>query len=213
MLLVVMVWATVSMACSLKLPGGGPLFQDDFSTNGQWGIGKNSDVSIEYADGGLRMQLFTKNHFNWSIPNGKHYENVHVEVTVINNGTDPKTGFGILCNQQEPFTALFYYLVVTTAGKYAIAETSISQPHVFLTNSGQFTQSDLIAVEAPSYRIGADCLNGSVTLYVDGNQVASMSDDSFTEGTAGLFIWSGEEASAANVTFDDFVVTKYEPLQ
>jgi hypothetical protein len=211
-LLVVVALAATSLACSLALPGGGPLFQDDFSTSGQWGIGTDADSSIEYAEGGLQMQIFTNNWFIWSIPNSEPYENIHVEVTVKNNGTDPTTAFGILCNQQ-PVNDLFYYVVITPAGEYAIAETSLTQPDVFLTNDDQFAQSDLIPVEAPSYRIGADCLNGSVTLYVDGNQIASVSDDTFTKGTAGLLTWSGQDVSTANVIFDDFVVTKYEPPQ
>ena len=210
--LVIMVLAAVSLACNLSLPGAGPLYQDDFSTSGQWGTGTDSNSSIEYADSGLQMQIFTNNYFIWSTPNADRFENVHIEVTVKNNGTDPTTGFGILCNQQ-PVTDLFYYVVITPAGEYAIAETSLTQPDVFLTNNDQFAQSELIAVDAPSYRIGADCLNGSVTLYVDGNQIATVSDDSFTGGTAGLLVWSGQDVSAANVTFDDYVVTKYEPPQ
>jgi len=49
-----------------------------------------------------------------------------------------------------------------------------------------------------------------VTLYVDGQQIASVSDSSYTAGAVGLLTWSGEDVSTADVTFDDFVVTKLQ---
>ena len=66
----------------------------------------------------------------------------------------------------------------------------------------------MIAENAASYRIGADCGNGTLTLYVDGNQIASVSDTTYTTGRVGVIAWSGDEAPAADVLFDDFVVTR-----
>ena len=47
-----------------------------------------------------------------------------------------------------------------------------------------------------------------LTLYVDGQQIASVTDTTHGIGGVGLFTWSGEEVSAADVTFDDFMMTK-----
>ena len=47
----------------------------------------------------------------------------------------------------------------------------------------------------------------ALTLYVNGQQVDSVSDDTFTSGYVGLFVWSGEETDSTYVTFDDFVIT------
>jgi hypothetical protein len=207
-LFVLVALATASLGCNL-LSGSSSLFEDDFSESGKWGTSTDSNSSIEYSDGGLRMKAFTNNYFIWSTPDADRYENVHIEVTVKNNNTPATTAFGILCNQQA-VNDLFYYLVITPAGEYAIAETSLTQNDVFLTNNDKWAQSETIAVDAPSYRLGADCRNGSIAFYVDGQQVASVSDDSFTSGTVGLLMWSGEEANTADVTFDDFVVTKLQ---
>ena len=65
---------------------------------------------------------------------------------------------------------------------------------VFLTNNDQWASSDLITKNASSYRVGADCGNGNLTLYVDGQQIASVSDASYTSGGVAVFTWSGEEA-------------------
>jgi hypothetical protein len=130
-----------------------------------------------------------------------------MEVTAINNDTDPTTAFGIMCNQQTADDS-FYYFAITPAGQYAIAEASLAASDMFLTNEDKWEYSDFIGKNADSYRIGADCSNGTLTMYVDGQQVASVQDDSYTSGGVALFVWSGEEATSANVSFDDFLMTE-----
>ncbi len=187
---------------------GGSLLEDDFSnSNGSWGTGTDADSSVEYSNGGLQMLVFKPNYIVWSTPNDKDYENVHVEVTVTASGTDPTTAFGILCNEQGT-TASYYNFLMTPAGEYAISKAVVGQTDLFLTNDDQWATSDLITQDAASYRISADCGNGALTLYVDGKEIASVSDSTYTTGRVGLLTWSGEEASSTDVTFDDFVVTK-----
>jgi hypothetical protein len=186
--------------------GSNVVLQDDFSKE-TWGTGTDSDSSVEYATGALQMIVYTKNYFVWSTPDDVDYENVHVEVTVKNNNTDSTTAFGIMCHQQVTDSA-FYYVAVTPAGEYAIAKAAVAQEDVFLTNNDEWATSDQIAQNAASYRVGADCGNGKVTLYVDGKQIASVSDTSYAKGGVAIFAWSGQEATNTNIAFDDFVMTK-----
>ena len=187
---------------------GNVLLSDDFSST-QWGTGTDSDSSVEYTNEALKFIVFTKNYFVWSTPNNEDYQNVHMEVTVLNNGTDSTTGFGLMCNQQASAKKSFYYLAMTPAGEYAIAKATADQSDVFLTNNDAWAPSDLITKDASSYRVGADCSsNGTLTLYVDGQQVASVSDVSYTSGGIAVFAWSGEEATTTDVSFDDFLMTE-----
>jgi hypothetical protein len=185
---------------------GEVILQDDFSS-AKWGTGTDKDSSIEYANNALQVTLFTKNYFVWSTPNDQNYSNVHMEVTVTNNNTDPTTAFGLICDQQTT-TNDFYYFAITPAGQYAIAKAVTGQKDLFLTNNNQWQYSDAIKANAPSYRIGADCSNGTLTLYVDGQKVDSISDTTYTSGGAAVFTWSGEDVASANVAFDDFLLTK-----
>jgi hypothetical protein len=186
------------------------LLEDNFSSNSRskWGTGTDTDSAVEYVSDALNMQVFTKNYFVWSTPNDQDYEDIHTEVTVLNNGTDPTTAFGIICYQQHPITQSRYYLAITPAGEYTIAKSSLALDDVFLTNNNQWAKSDLIAKDAGSYRLGADCGSGTLTLYVDGQQVASVSDTTYTNGGVALFAWSGENAASTNISFDDFLMTK-----
>jgi hypothetical protein len=68
----------------------------------------------------------------------------------------------------------------------------------------------LIAQNKDTYRVGADCGNGILTLYVDGQVIDSVPDSTYTSGFVGLFTWSGDNVSTADITFDDFLVTTFE---
>ena len=189
-----------------QAPQGDVLLQDDFSSS-KWGTGTDKDSSIEYANNALQVTLFTKNYFVWSTPNDQNYSNVHLEVTVTNNNTDPTTAFGLMCNQQTTSND-FYYFAVTPAGQYAIAKAVTGQKDLFLTNNNQWQYSDAIKANAPSYRVSADCGNGTLTLYVNGQKVDSIADTTYSNGGVAVFTWSGEDVASANVTFDDFLMTK-----
>lgn len=214
-ILAIAVLAFAALACNAVMGGGEAatstpsatvILSDDFSSS-KWGTGTNSDSSIEYVNNALQMIVYTKNWFVWSTPNDQSYQNVHMEATVINNGTDSTTAFGIICNKQSS-ASNFHYFGITPAGQYAIAKAVDGQSDVFLTNNNSWASSSSINQNASSYRVGADCGNGTLTLYVDGQQIASVSDSSYTSGGVALFVWSGENATATNIAFDDFVMTQ-----
>ena len=186
-----------------------PLLTDDFSVSRDgWGTLTDKDSSVEYDNKTLRMKLFQKNYVIWSRPNDKDYQNVHVEVTAMNHA-DSTTAFGIVCFQQSKDWS-FYYLAMTAGGEYAIIEATDGKDDVVLSNSGKWGSSDLIAKDAASYRVGADCGSNTLTLYVDGKAIDSVTDSTYTSGHIGLFAWSGENVSSGDVSFDDFVMTSTE---
>jgi Ig-like domain from next to BRCA1 gene len=200
---------TVMNTFSWLTTSGRILISDDFSSPG-WGTGSDAESSVSYENNTLKFLVSAKNFFVWSNPNGNDYKDIHLEVSALNNGTHPSTAFGIICDQHGEDTFSFYFFAMTPAGEYAIVKAASGQPDVFLTNNGQWGYSDLIAQNAASYRIGADCGMGKLTMYVDGKQIASVSvsDPSYTAGTVALFTWSGEEAESANVSFDNFLMTE-----
>ena len=208
--LAILLLATAALACSLPaIPGlDGPLLDDNFDGFSQtWGTGTDSDSSGEYTGGGLRFLVNQTLFYVWSNPNDLDYSNVHIEVTAKNNSSDPNAAFGIICNQGVIDSNL-YYFAVTSNGEYAIVKGSVALEDVFLTNDDLWGESDLIAKNAESYRIGADCGNGTLTLYVDGQKIDSVQDSSYSSGLAGLFAWSHEVENGTDVTFDDFVITR-----
>ena len=182
------------------------ILSDDFSSD-RWGTGTDADSAVEYVGNALNFNVYTDNYFVWSTPDDEVYSDIHMEVTVINNDTDSTTALGFICNKSTGND--FYYLTMTPAGQYAIALAADGETDVFLTNNDEWADSDLIAINASSYRVGADCGNGALTLYVDGQLIDSVSDSTYTSGRVAVFAWSGEEVGLnTNVSFDDFEMTE-----
>jgi serine/threonine protein kinase len=193
------------------LTGSGEvLLEDDFATsNSNWGTLTNENSSIEYRNEALNFRIFKESWVVWSTPNDTEYENVHLEVTVDSSNTDPNTAFGIICAQQ-PDDWSFYYLVMTPGGEYTIAKATTGESDLFLTNNDQWGSSDLIPRREASYRVGADCGPGTLTLYVNGQRIDSASDSTYTSGHVGVYAWSPDKPDAADVSFDDYLVTTLE---
>ncbi len=197
---------TATFTPTVPVYTGKVLLKDDFSvTKDGWGTLTDEKGSVEYKGKALHIRLSQKNYVVWTTPNNQNYQNVHMEVTALNNNTDPTTAFGFICAQQ-PKDWSFYYFAVTPAGQYAIVRATAGEKDVFLTKNGKWTSSNLIAQKASSYRIGADCGYGTLTLYVDGQKIFSVADKTYTKGRVGLFVWSGEQAPSADIAFDDFLL-------
>lgn len=180
-----------------------PLPSDDFSKESSgWGIGTDSQSSVEYVDGGLQMIVYQPFFVTWSNPNTEVYENVHIEVGVTNASTDPNAFFGILCNEQVETTA-FYYVGVSPNGYYAFIESTVTGDKYLKEGT-----SELVSSSADAMRLGLDCSTDTLTLYVNGQVVDSTPADSLPSGSVGLFAATDELSNGANVTFDDFTVTK-----
>jgi len=199
----------LTLACSsLSLPKGGgdtAILRDDFSDSSSgWGTGTDSNSSVEYANDGLQFVVFSDRFITWSNPNTETYSNVHIEVSAKNDSSDRLVIYGILCHEQPDQS--FYYLGVASDGYYTISKSAASQDDVSLTNG----TSTLVPTGSETFTIGADCGNGSLALYINGQQVATMQDSSYTSGKLGVFAGSNDSPNSVNVTFDDFVVTSLQ---
>ncbi len=202
----IIVLALATLACAV--PGLdsilNPLPKDDFSNSGSgWGIGTDSSSSVEYYEGGLHMIVYQPYYVTWSTPDTESYENVHIEASVTNASSDPEALFGIICNEQDTLNS-FYYAGVSSDGYYAFIKSSLVGDDEYLKEG----TSDVISATPQSMRIGLDCGGGTLTLYVNGQQIDSVSDSTYTSGTVGLFAASDDLENGTDVTFDDFVVTK-----
>jgi len=187
--------------------GGDTLLEDDFSDDSIWGLLDESDTTISYDNEDLRFEIYLENWIVWSTPTGDYFEDVHIEVTATNNGGESTTAFGILCYQQDN-TSSYYYAVITPGGEYAIAKAEDGQTDLFFTNDDQWGDSSVIKQNKSTYRMGMDCGQGKLTLYVDGEEVDSVTDATYTGGSPGLIVWSGENVDSADVSFDDYLVTE-----
>jgi hypothetical protein len=188
-----------ALACST---GGGLPLRDDFSSSlSGWSTSSGTEGSVEYADSQYVIAVEESNWILWGLAGEDGLSNIHVEVTAVDAIPDEQAGFGIICHYQDE--ANFYYLGIGADAYYTIAKFEADDA-VPLVADG-WSVSDKIEINADSYRVAADCGNGTLALYVNGELIASASDTTFTEGEVGLFALSADTGTA-EVHFDDFLV-------
>jgi len=195
-----------ALACAIPSVSSimNPMPHDDFSSDSTgWGTGDDSSSLVEYANSGLHMLVYTPFYVTWSNQGLKSFENVHIEVSAKNDSKDPQSLFGIVCDEQGS-TQSFYYAGITSDGYYAIIKSAVAQKDVFLKEG----TSDVVSAISGPVRLGMDCGGGSLVLYVNGLKIAEASDSTYASGVIGLFTASDDVNSGAEVTFDDFAVTK-----
>ena len=202
----VLVLSLATLACGMPDLGSlmNPMPKDDFSSSSSgWGTGTDSDSSVEYQDGGLKMTVFTPLYMTWSTPGLESFENVHIDVTVSNQSTDPEAFFGIVCNELGS-TSSFYYVGVSPDGYYAFVKSAVASDDVYLKEG----TSDVISASSSSMQLGLDCTGSSLTLYVNGQMIDTVSDSTYARGSVGLFAATDDQASGVTVVFDDFKMTQ-----
>ncbi len=182
--------------------------QDDFSDPASgWGTGGDADGSLEYQSGEYVVKVNQTSLLVWGTHRTKDIAGVHLAVQASSVGEAADPAFGVVCHYQDDQN--FYYLGIGADGFYAIAKYEADELTILTDEAGNWLQSDQIEQNAETYRIEADCGGGRLTLYVDGEQIASVEDPAFSSGQVGLFARSFE-ATGVEVRFDNFVATGLE---
>jgi hypothetical protein len=209
-----------SLACntsSLPILGGKTatpnkiLYQDDFSdTSTGWASITDADGITDYDDGFYRIRVDTigsdKNGMDmWSHPGQDLEGDVRVEVDATKIGGPDSNDIGVLCRYTKKDDAFnFYYFLITSDGYVGIAKMKDS--HSKMISGKEMTESSEIKKTSTNH-IRADCVGKKLTLYVNGKQVATATDDEFTSGDIGLLAGTFEEPGV-DIHFDNFVVSK-----
>lgn len=208
---VVLVLTLVGVACRVGIPsasvgggGGVILFQDDFSDTGSgWDRMNGSDGLTDYASGGYRIHVTAPNWYLWANP-GKTFQNdVRIEVDTAKAGGPDNNDFGVICRYQS--IGNFFYFLISSDG-YAVIGMVKDGEQVNLS-SDQMELTGAIRQGADTNHIRADCIGNRLTLYVNGQQVASATDTTFTGGDVGLIAGTYNEVGT-DILFDNFVVYK-----
>jgi len=183
----------------------GLLFEDRFG-NPRSGWGSNSQDAFDrgYEEGEYFIELYEPDWFVWAVPDRRFTDvDVAVEARRVSGATDGH--FGLLCRYRSPGD--FYYLAVTADGYYAILRLANGEPEV-LTGDG-FLPSAAVRADGSPYHIRAVCRGEEIALYVNGEQIAAVTDDLLRRGDVGLGVGSGP-SGAIRIHFDNLTVAAVE---
>ena len=180
------------------------LFQDDFSSTGSgWDqIQEEGAGMTDYESDYYRIQVLTANTDVWANP-GLSFTDTRIEVDATKAGGPDDNDFGVICRYES--ASNFYFFMISSDGYAGIGK--VQDGEQILIGSEVLETSDAINLGAATNHITADCVGSTLTLTVNGKQVASVTDTSFTSGDVGLLAGTYSEVGT-DIHFDNFIVRK-----
>ncbi|MBC8334825.1 MAG: hypothetical protein ISR59_11930 [Anaerolineales bacterium] len=214
-LMIVLVFAT--LACGISsgpaTSGDAPvgdsniLFQDDFSnTSSGWDRADWDGGLTDYGSDVYRMVVKIPSYNIWANP-GQYFEgDVRVEVDATKITGEDDNDFGLLCRYTGTLESPSFYFFIISSDGFAVIGKGTAGVTEYL--SSEFMEpSDAINQGSTLNHLRADCIGNSLTFFVNGQQVVSTTDASYTGGdvgvTAGTF-----DIPNAEIAFDNFIVRK-----
>jgi hypothetical protein len=202
----------IILALLLLVPGcttgddQGPLFQDDFdSRRSGWGTDQREEFERGYEEDGYFIELCEPDWFAWAYP-GVQFDDVSVEVTISLVSGSQDGHFGVLCRHVDVDN--FYYFGISADGYYAIFQRMDGGALEVLTGDGSgMVPSPAIRTGGQINHVLAVCYEDELSLYVNGELLETVTDDTHTRGDVGLGAGSGPGGDA-RVQFDDFIVAR-----
>ncbi len=177
------------------------IFNENFEgSGGAWPPADQDTYSYGTALGGFRIIVKSAQVDSWTVRN-REFTDVRLEVEV-SRLAGPEAGVGgLICRFQN--SGNYYAGVVDGQGGYRIIEKR-GGVNNDLVEPGQ---ADVIVTGEEFNRIRFDCVGDVLTLYVNGQKMAEVQDDSFTEGNVGLLA-STFELPGLEVLFDNFLIAR-----
>jgi hypothetical protein len=212
LLITVCLLLLAAMACSLVadlIPGDETplpedvLFRDDFSDpSSGWDRVDTADGVTDYQDGRYRILVNTPNTDVWANP-GLAFGDVIVEVDATKAGGPDDNDFGVICRYQD--IENFYFFLLSSDGYYGIGR--VVDGEQTLIGDDQLYPDDAIRQGEATNHIRADCVGSSLTLHINGVELAEVQDDTFASGDVGLLAGTFDQPGT-ELLFDDFVVKR-----
>ena len=180
-LLLAFILAMASLACQFSSPfastptpaaqSGDTLFYDDFTNPASgWERFTSAEGTMDYDGSGYRFLVNALQANFWSTP-GKSFRDVRLEVDVAKLSGPDENRIGLLCRFIE---GNYYFFMVSSDGYYTIGKYIGGNAIQLGQSEMQYNESIHTGLAVNHLR--ADCIGGTLTFYVNGNQVAQAQD-------------------------------------
>jgi len=181
------------------------LFEDDFSdTSSGWDRNQDEDGLTDYYNGGYQIQVNSDNLFIFANPGLTNLPNdVRIEVDATKQGGSDDNSFGILCRYQD--VSNFYRFIVTSDGYAGIL--LVKDGSGLSLNGVNLTPINAALAGNVTNKIRVNCIGHTLSLFVNGEQVLTAQDSTFSNGDVGVFAGTFDIVGT-DILFDNFVVTR-----
>ena len=177
------------------------LYLDDFSVPGIWFTAVQENLSMEYAEDGYRIMNNAANSIVSSV-RALDLTDTLLETRAARVG-GPQTGYyGVVCRWQD--ISNYYALLIGSDGFFGIAR--ILDGQLTFLGEGRITTGP-IYLDTATNLVGGSCIGNTLTLFVNGQNLIQVQDQTFSSGYPGLVV-ATRAAGGTHVHFDDFLIRR-----
>lgn len=182
------------------------LFFDDF--NGEqdcgWVTYNRGGGIAEIDNASMQLTVSQPGQIWWTNPN-RDFDDLVIRAEARQVSGPNDNAFGLICRYQNEEN--FYVFLISGDGYYAIGKyQSGSENVVYLTDAGQFQQSDAINTGVASNEMLVSCIGNQLSLAVNGTPLITVTDPTFVTGDVGVAA-STLQAETGVIEFDNVQVT------
>ena len=186
---------------------GTVLFQDSFSDTGSgWDRTNDASYVTDYTTGGYHINVTPANYSAFANPYQSFQNDVRIEVDALKIGGPDDNAFGVQCRYQD--TKNFYFFYISSDGYVGIGIDKDGTKTIISSSDGNMVSDSNINQGASPNHIRVDCIGSDLTMYVNGTEIASATDSTFSGGDVGLMARSFG-TGGVDILFSDFFV--YQP--
>jgi hypothetical protein len=183
-------------------------YKDDFSnSNSGWDVYSSDNTGSSYNSSGFyEMDVKQPNYYLVSLA-PDHFARPLKDV-ILNVRAQPGVGntgdYGVVCRYQDIDN---FYMAGINGTQFYIGK-EVKGEWIYLTDP-KWQDLPNLTPDAEGYNIiGMSCINSFIVLEVNGIGAAHVTDDTFSDGDAGVIVWSYEDQDKfgfyARAAFDDF---------
>jgi len=181
--------------------GGNLIFEDDFASPASgWEIGEYEEGSVGYDEGTYFVISSRRGATMWGTAH-RSFDNVMIELDAAQRSAGPRNNndYGVICREQGNGDG--YYFLISGDGGYAI----LKSVHNEFTPLVDWSASSAIRLGNATNHLQAICDGPGLVLIVNGQQLASTSDTTYTRGDIALTATTYED-EATEIRFDNLAV-------
>jgi len=178
-------------------------FVDEFTVqeNG-WGEDYRDKFGRGYDRGEYYIELHDADWFAWAYP-ARQFRDAQIEVDAHLASGAADNHFGVICRYTDDGN--FYYLAVSSDGYYGIFRRVDGGPLECISDETGMRPVPSAGSVGDVVRVCAACEGTELSLYLNGQWLASVTDDVHTRGYAGVGAGSGA-SGRVRIHFDNFSV-------
>lgn len=194
-------FTTPEDACISEIGGFVDTFDDPALCG--WAQFDSGGASAAIENGVMRIDVSNNGQLAWSNP-GRQFDDVVIEVAAIPVSGPDNNAYGVICRYTD--LQNFYVFLVSADGYYAIGKYDSQWAEIqYLTGEAPnyYQPSTAIRQGQANNNLLVRCVGNELTLFANGELLASVQDNSHTTGDVGVTGGSFELGTVA-VEFDDF---------